>query len=80
MGIVFPSSTMDIREILGLIQTQRLDTGVILESHSSAFIRQLEIKTTSVKSQRQLIVLKVNHLLMDKVISGFAAERCSFCD
>lgn len=50
---------------------------MILESHSSAFIRQLEIKTTSVKPPRPLIVLKVNHLLRDKVISRFAAECCS---
>lgn len=71
---------MDVREIPGLIQPQRLDTGVILESHSSAFIRQLEIKTTSVKPPRPLIVLKVNHLLRDKVISRFAAEHGSFCD
>lgn len=39
---------------------------MILESHSSAFIRQLEIKTTSVKPAWPLIVLKVNHLLRDK--------------
>lgn len=45
---------------------------MILESHSSAFIRQQEIKTTSVKPPQPLIELKVNHLLRDKVISGFA--------
>lgn len=71
---------MDVREIPGPIHPLLVNIGVILKSHSSAFIRQLEIKTTSVKPPRPLIELKVNHLLRDRVISRFAAERCSSCD